>query len=166
MPLTLYRDEMVCSVGRVILDVDRVCVDSANCLCASNLWAKGRRVKYSFRCGAVLTDPTRHSTWRTRNRHAQRNARTLHTLASHGAVVRSVRLRPEKRPACLLGPLPHWTHTRRPPRRAAPPRRATRRAAPRRRATCCVRSSRVAHDAEDLVGEGLVVEAEVEAVHA
>ena len=51
-----------------------------------------------------------------------------------------------------LGPLVHLTHTRRPPRRAALAR--------------CARSSRVAHDAEDLVGEGLVVEAEVEAVHA
>ena len=39
--------------------------------------------------------------------------------------------------------------------------------APRRVALArCARSSRVAHDAEDLVGEGLVVEAEVEAVHA
>ena len=36
-----HRDEMVCSVGRVILDVDRVCVDSVPTACASaNLWVK------------------------------------------------------------------------------------------------------------------------------
>ncbi len=131
---------------------------NSSCMCARQTWA----LQKQYAARAVLPTPTAQD---TTYRHAQQNEThwTLPTRTLHSVQRRMVQsfgkygLERNGPRASWPATVVHWTH-----KDTHAPRTAPRRVAPARRA----RSSRVAHDAEDLVGEGLVVEAEVEAVHA